>query len=624
MNTQQSLSIKPKLYLCLLLVVLTLAVYWQVQNFDYVYYDDHAYVIQNAQVMNGLSLKGIEWAFKTTYLGLWHPISWLSLMFDSELYRGNPGGYHWTNLVFHIACTVLIFLVLCCLTGALWKSVVVAALFGLHPLHVEPVAWIASRKDVLSAFFFILALWFYAGYAEKQKMGHYFLVMLMFILGLMAKPMVVTLPFILLLLDLWPLNRFERFDQQETLTKSMIGGVWSRFRQFWLVGWNNRFLFLEKLPFLGVAVVMSIVMYVTQEESEAVAPLTELSIYDRIVNVCVAYAAYLGKTIWPVNLAVFYPHPGHWPLENFVAALVILTGLICFGLIKRRDYPYLYVGLGWYIITLLPVIGFVQIGAQSMADRYTYIPLIGIFIIVVWGTSYIVERFRIQQMWVGILSFCVLAALSGVAWIQLQCWKNGLTLFEHAIQATSGNYIAHNNLANHLLKRGDSTSAERQYREAIRIKPNFEPAYLGLGALLARQQKDTEAMAEFKKALIIKPDFATARFHLGALLEKNNYLEEALVQYREAVRFQPDEASFHNNLGVALLKLDRLKEATEEFQVAVQLKPDHAGAFNNLGMALSRAGKMEEASAAFREALRLAPDCANAQIHLSRIQQTKG
>jgi len=365
-------------------------------------------------------------------------------------------------------------------------------------------------------------------------------------------------------------------------------------------------------------------MYIAQEKSEAIAPLTELSIYDRMVNACISYINYLGKTIWPVNLAVFYPHPGSWPLENFIETLVFLTGLVYFTLINRRDYPYLFVGLGWHIITLLPVIGFAQIGAQAMADRYTYIPLIGIFIAIVWGAGYIAERFRFKKMWVGILSFSVLAILSGISLIQLQYWKNGLTLFQHAIQATSGNYIAHNNMANHLIRTGDLSSAERQYREAIRVKQNFEPAYLGLGALFMMQQKDVEAKAEFKKALIINPDFAMARSHLGTLLERKHCLKEAVGQYREAVRLEPDQALFHNNLGVALMKLDRLKEATDEFYVAVQIKPDHAGAFNNLGMALSRAGRMKEASAAFREALRLAPDCVNAQIQLSRIQQTKG
>lgn len=624
MKLQQTASHKPKLYLCLFLVVSVLAVYWQVQNFDYVYYDDHAYVIQNAQVMNGLSLKGLEWAFTTTYLGLWHPLSWLSLMFDSELYRGNPGGYHWTNLVFHIICTVFLFLLLCRLTGAFWRSAIVAALFGLHPLHVEPVAWIASRKDVLSAFFFISALWFYAGYIEKRKVTPYFLVMLMFILGLMAKPMVVTLPFVLLLMDYWPLNRFEGLDQKGASRNSMVSRLQLKVCQFGLWGRKNRFLFVEKLPFFAVAAGISIVMYIAQEQSESVAPLSELSICDRMINACVAYAAYLGKTIWPVNLAVFYPHPGRWPLENFLPALVVLVFVMYFTLIRKRDYPFLFTGLGWYVITLLPVIGIVQIGAQARADRYTYLPLVGIFVAAVWGAAHVLRRFPLKKIWVGMLSCCVLAALSGVSWIQLQYWRNGVTLFQHAIEVTSGNYIAHNNLANHLVRRGDLSSAERHYREAIRLKPNFESAYLGLGALLAAQQKDAEALAEFKKAVAVNPDFAMARFHLGALLERRKDLEDALVQYREAVRLQPDEASFHNNLGVALMKLGRFKEATDEFHAAVQLKPDHAGAFNNLGMALSRSGRLEEASAAFREALRLAPDCANAQTQLSRIQRIKG
>jgi len=584
-----------------LLILIIAALFWRVQYFGFIHYDDVLYVTDNTHVQGGLSCEGFLWAMTTSHASNWHPLTWLSLMADYELFWLSPSGYHWNNLLFHMANTVLLFWVLNGMTGALWRPVFVAALFAVHPLHVESVAWVAERKDVLSAFFWMLTMGAYVRYVRHPVLSRYLAILLAFMLGLLAKPMLVSLPFVLLLVDYWPLRRF-RFGELSGLSR----------------------LIVEKIPLFIFSGASALVTFLVQKNAEAVASLEFLSTGMRLANAFVSYAAYVVKTFWPAGLAIFYPHPGTWPVWQVVWSVLLVVGVTVCAVACIRRYPYCIVGWLWYLGTLVPVIGLVQVGSQSMADRYTYIPLIGLFIVVVWGVADLLRGWRYGRT-VGVAAAtAVLSALIVVTWFQVQRWRDSITIFTHALKVTEGNYLAHNNLGMALKKGDRAEDAKAHFRAAINIKPNYAPAYNNMGYLLTREGRTEEGIQFYLKALQIRPDNVDVLFNLGEGLASIGRIDEAIVSYREALRLAPENPVVHNNFGVALTKKGSMNEAASEYREALRLKPDHAGAHNNLAMVLAEQGLLTEAITHFREALKLQPDYANAHYNLGLALKHKG
>ncbi|HYV17450.1 MAG TPA: tetratricopeptide repeat protein [Verrucomicrobiae bacterium] len=470
--------------LALLLALATLAVFARVVGFELLNYDDPLYVTANPHVQEGLTVAGVGWAFTTFTAANWHPLTWISLMLDASIGGIDPRVFHLTNVVLHLANVLLLFLLLDRLTGSPYRSAVTAALFAIHPLHVESVAWVAERKDVLSTLFLLLTLLAYAGFVERPGPVRRLGVVLMFALGLLAKPMLVTLPVLLLLLDAWPLRRKE---------------PWRR-------------LVLEKAPLFAMSIATGVVTIVAQRHAETVGSLAGYPLGVRVANAIVATVTYLGQTMWPTRLAVFYPHPGAslaaWKVIVSSAILAALT----FGAIRfRRSRPYLLIGWAWYLVTLAPVAGIVQVGWQARADRYTYIPLIGIFLAAVWAIS---DRIGERPAFLASLATAVVVLLGIGAFVQTGHWRDSETLFRHALAVTDDNAVAHLNLGTALLRRHQLAEAEEHFTEAVRINPAFAEAHSNLGVALGRQGRTDEAILEFRRALELQPDYPDARRNL--------------------------------------------------------------------------------------------------------------
>ena len=549
------------------------AVYALVYSHDFVSFDDPIYVTENAHVQAGLSGAGLAWALTTFHDSNWFPLTWLSHMLDVQLFGLDSGPQHLTNVLLHALSAVLLFVVLRRMTGARWPSAVVALLFGLHPLHVESVAWIAERKDVLSALFWMLTLWAYAGYVTRPTRSRYFLTLLLFCLGLMAKPMLVTLPLVLVLLDLWPLRR----------------GV----------------CLLEKLPFFAASLASSIVAYVAHQQGGAVASFEIVPLATRVENALITYVVYLLQAIWPARLAVFYPYPLKPILVPAIFAAVVLVGITTLAIREFSRRPYLTVGWLWYGITLLPVIGLVQTGSQARADRYTYIPLIGVSIAVVWGLSEVLAPWRRFRAALAIAAVVACAVIT--AW-QVRYWRDSVALYQHAIDVVPENYLAHFNLAAVLESQGRTSDALAQLREAVSIRPTSASARAELGQMLAQMGHADEALEQLQTAVNMRPNDPVAQFRLGSVLGTLGRPNDAAAHFLQVVRLQPENAEAHYNLGLALAEQDKLQDAAREFSETIKLRPQDAEAHFNLGVALARLNQIDQAIAQFSEALRLKPD----------------
>jgi len=597
--------------ICLFLIVVIFAVFWQVRTHEFLKYDDQVYVTDNSHVKAGLTLKSVIWAFTTTHAANWHPLTWLSHMLDCQLYGLKPAGHHLTSLLLHILNTLLLFLVLKRMTGALWGSSFVAALFALHPLHVESVAWVAERKDVLSTFFWILTMWTYVRYTKRPRLNRYWLVLLSFALGLMSKPMLVTLPFVLLLVDYWPLGRLQfrplsgphRLNTDKSKDTSDQGSFVLR-------------LVLEKAPFFVLAAVSSFLTFFVQRSGGAVASLGLVPLETRVANALVSYVSYIGKMIWPHRLAVFYPYPDMFPAWQVAGAVLLLGCVTLLVILGARRWPYLMVGWLWYLGTLVPVIGLVQVGEQAMADRYTYVPLIGPFIMIAMGVSDILSGWRYRRMVMAISGGLLLSIFMIITWSQVRYWHNAVTLFEHSLEVTANNSLIQYGLGVALDDQGKTQEAIAHYIEALKIKPDNAETHYNLGVALAQQGKSEEAIAHFTEALRIKPDHTNAHNNLGLILAQQGKTQEAIVHYIEALRVDPNDAYVHNNLGLALAQQGRNQEAITHYTEALRIKPDNAEAHNNLGIALVQQGRNQEAIAHFAEALRIAPHDAKAHNNL--------
>jgi len=621
-----------------LLVLVTLALYWPVTGHDFVNLDDPEYVTANVHVQGGLTWESVEWACSNTVCCNWHPLTVWSHMLDCQLFGLKPWGHHLTSVLLHALNAALVFALLQLMTGSTWRSMAVAALFALHPLRVESVAWVAERKDVLSAFFGLLALMAYARYAQNgrqksevrsqtpavpntqhatrntQHASSFFLLSLSFFaLGLMSKPMLVTLPFVMLLLDYWPLRRMEKVEVRGQ--RSEVGSRSSRFT-------FHVSLLLEKLPFFILAALGSIVTMVVQRR--AMTAVESLPLDARAGNALISYGRYLGKLLWPTDLAVYYPHPGHWPLDQVMLAGGAILGLSVLIWVTRRRHPYLLVGWLWFVGTLVPVIGLVQVGAQAMADRYTYLPSLGGLIMAVWGVSALTQRWRYQALALSVAGGAAVLLCLVLTRQQAGCWKESETLFRHALAVTKDNWLAHINLGIALHNKGQLDQALSHFQEAARLKPNHADVYSNLGVALDDNGQTDEAIRQFEKAIQLRPNHADARYNLGNALAKQGHADEAIRQFQEALRLKPDKADAHNNLGLALARQGQTDAAIRQFQEALRLNPGHADAHLNLGNALAAKGQTDTAIQQFQETLRLKPDYAQARYNLGIILSMKG
>jgi len=642
-----------KIAICIFLVISTLTVYSQVQDHEFLDYDDLSNVTQNLNVQSGLNSESVIWAFTTAHFVSWQPITWLSHMLDYQLYGSNPKGHHLTNLLFHIASVLILFLVLLRMTGAVWQSGLVAALFALHPFNVESVAWVSERKNVLSTFFWFLTMRAYVHYVEKPSAQRYGLVALLFALGLMSKPMLVTLPFVLLMMDYWPLRRFE-FEHEKGhngIAKKYTGKKLS----IWHLVW-------EKTPLFLLTVGSSITTFIAQQSGGAVKSMEFFSLSARLTNAMVSYLEYLKKTVWPEGLAVLYPHPGNaLALWKGILCGLALVGISAFAIKFIRKAPYFAFGWFWYLGTLIPVIGIVQVGVQSMADRYAYVPLIGIFIIVAWGLSELIAKWRHKDKVLTVVAGICIPILMVITWNQVSHWKNGITIFTHAIEVTDKKHptfaVAYYNLGNALLTVGKTEESIPHYKEAIKLNPDFSRAYNSLGIALQKEGKTEEAISHYKIAIELVPEFALAHSNFGNALFSNGkiegaishykraikldpdlsmaydnlgqalyffgqtlYLEgkteEAISKFKTAIEFKPDFFLSHSSLGFVLYKEKQFGEAVSHLKTAIELKPDDAGAHNNLGGALFSEGRIEEAISYFKTAIKLKADFAAAHTNL--------
>ncbi len=573
---------KTKLLLYIILVAVTLAVYWQVHQFDFVNIDDNIYVTENYHIKSGITLQSIRWAFSTTYAEFWHPLTWLSLMADYELYGLHAGGYHVTNLIFHILSTLLLFWLFSRMTGEIWKSAFVAAFFALHPLHVESVAWISERKDVLSAFFWMLTLCLYVFYTEKQSIKRYLLVVFSFVLALLSKPMVVTLPVVMILLDYWPLKRFE-------------------LRKDNLFAWQIK----EKLPLLMLSAVFSVITIFAQQKPYD--PEASFALTSRLINVPVTFVTYLIKTFRPYDLAIIYPFSAQIPVWQAAGAILLIIAITVAVMMTVRRQPYLFVGWFWYAIIVAPVIGIIQVGNQAMADRYTYLPLIGIGIMLAWGVPMLLQHKVPSKKILSSAAIIFLTFLALLAWKQCGYWKSSRGICSHTIRVTKDNYVAHINLGSVLFDEGKNEEAIRHFNEVIRIRPGLILSYNKRGLAYAKLGQYQKAFEDLNNVIRLKPDYADA-YNSRALI---NYAlkrhREAIEDLTEAVRLKPDHAEAFNNRGNIHLGLGQHQKAVEDLSKAIALKPDNPAIYYNRGTAYIHLAQYQQAIDDYSKAVALNP-----------------
>jgi protein O-mannosyl-transferase len=582
-------------------VLLNLFVFAAVRHFQLVNWDDSTYVTENPTVLGGLSWSSAWWALTTGHSPYWHPMTWLSHLLDVTLFGTDAGAYHVTNLVLHVANTLLVFELFRRMTGAVGRSAFVAAIFAVHPLHVESVAWIAERKDVLSTFFWVLTVLAYVAYVRRPAVPRYIGMLVLYALALMSKPMVVTLPVVLLLLDVWPLRR---------------DTPWAR-------------LVMEKVPLFALALATSVATVIIQHRVGAMAALDALPWHLRAANATIGYVAYLWKTVWPTHLAAFYPLFAISParVAGAAAALAAVTLAV---IASRTRHPYLVVGWFWYVITIAPVIGFLQAGEQGMADRFMYVPMIGVLVTIAWGVPELARGLVSRGAWLLPASAIALVAASAVtARAQTAHWSDSVSLWQHATRVTPESYIAHENLGQALRELGQLEEARVSYEKALVYAPARSPGYLAviqnsLGMVLTREGKTLEALDHFAAAARLDPGFAEAQSNLGNALAAEGRLAEAIEHYREAVRLKPEYTEPRVGLGGALLRQGNAGDAIPSYREAVRLDPNLAEAHNGLGAALATEGHDAEAMAEYTEALRLKPDLPTAHLNVAVLLIKKG
>ena len=584
---------------CLFLAAIIWAVFGQTLYHEFVNYDDNTYVYENPVVQKGLTWEGFRWALTYGNIGHWHPLTWLSHMLDCQFYGLSPGGHHLTNILLHTATAILLFLVLRRMTGFLWRSAFVAAVFAIHPLRAESVAWVAERKDVLSAFFFMLTLGAYVRYVRRPpSMVRYGAVVLFFALGLLSKNMLVTVPFVLLLLDYWPLNRLSGFSPQVLLRRVA-----------------------EKIPLFVLTIGSCVATVLVPEKLTA----DKLPFGLRLENAVVSYVIYLWQMIHPAGLACLYPNPTNhlplWPVAGALGLLLAISGVVW---TFRQTYPCFVVSWLWYLGMTIPVIGIVQISGYAHADRYTYLPQIGLYLMLTWAAAELCAGWRHRRMVLGGGSMIILMALIFCARVQTSYWQNSESLWTHTLACTSDNFVGHTNLGNALLQKGSVDEAIAHCQKALHIRPDSAEAHYNLGIALLQKGNVDEAITYFQKSLQIKPDDAEAHNNLGIALCQKHGEAEAITHYQRALQIKPDDAEAHYNLGNALLQMGNVDEAIVHYQKSLQIKSDSAEAHYNLGNALIKKGSVDEAITHFQKALQIKPDDAETHNNLGIALLQKG
>ena len=602
----------PGFVICLSLILLTAFAFEPVRHNDFVNYDDNIYVTENRNVTVGLTADSIVWAFTTSDVANWHPLTWLSHQLDCQLFGLNPFWHHMTSLVFHIANTLLLFCVFNRMTKALWASAFVASAFALHPLHVESVAWIAERKDVLSMFFWMLTMAAYLRYAEKPKAGRYLLVAAALCLGLMAKPMLVTLPFVLLLLDYWPLGRFRH--------QSLVESESSPYKSATALG-----LIIEKIPLLIIVIISCAVTYLAQQGGGAIRLSETFPLKLRIANAFVSYISYIAKMFYPVSLAVLYPHSeGSLQLWQSVASLALLVVISVLIILAARRRGFLLVGWFWYLGTLIPVIGFVQVGVQAIADRYTYVPLVGIFIMLAWSFAGLVRKLSLPKLVIALPTGLLIIAMLICTRIQLRYWKDSFTLFKHTLDVTENNYVMHLNFGGALFQKGRFDEAIDHFKQALKINPGFADAHRDIGFVFLKQQKTDQAITAFEQALQMKENWGEVYNYLGLAYAQNGQFETAIEKYNHALKLEPDYAEAMKNLGIAHQRLGQTQQAVENWQKALGLEPYNPDANYNMGLFMVSVGDYEKAAAYFAAVIDEKPDWAEARYNLGAAYYQQG
>jgi tetratricopeptide (TPR) repeat protein len=634
----------------LLLIVIALAAYWPIRHAEFTNFDDDVYVTDNPQVLHGLTREGFRWAFTTFHACNWHPVTWLSHMADCSLFGENATELHLVSVGFHLANTLLLLLLLQRMTGALWRSAFVAALFALHPLHVESVAWIAERKDVLSTFFFFLTLLAYERYVKEletrnpkpetnpksqtrnveslasdaslhstfrvSRITHhasffYLLALVLFALGLMSKPMLVTLPFVLLLLDYWPLQRLRRATAGSTLKTrdARLKAVLPLLR--------------EKLPFFVLSASSSAVTFWAQNTGGAVVPMKEVPFPTRLASAAVAYVAYLGKAFWPTKLGVPYPFVSDLPEMKVALAVIFLLAATVMAFAAARRAPYVLVGWAWFVGTLVPVIGLVQVGSQAMADRYSYVPLIGVFVMVSWCAVELTRQWRWQGLALALPAAMILAGCFVCTRLQVACWRNNLTLFSHTLRVTENNPVAEQCFGFALALSGKEQEAIQHFDAALRLWPDYQPALLDRGVALIVEGRMDEAVADFQEAIRRQPNSEKAYYQLAGAMARQKKLAEAQASYLLALRCQPNFAEAHSKLGNVLLLLGDKTNAMSHLYEAVRINPDYAEGQYALGNELAQQQKFAESVIHLRAAIKAQPNYASALNDLAWLLATQ-
>ncbi len=600
-----------KIIIISIFLIITICItYGQVVNHEFISFDDDQYIFNNNNVIHGLNVKSFLWALTSFYPDYWHPMTWYSHMLDCQMFGLNSGMHHLVNVFFHISNTLLVFIVFYRMTGSLWKSAFVAALFGLHPLHVESVAWSAERKDLLSTFFWMLTMLSYQKYVQQRKIQRYLIMILFYILGLLSKPMLVTLPFTLLLLDYWPLQRLRL--QSSHLEKA------GPYRD------TNLNLIWEKIPLVILAILSSLITFLAQHAVGAMSSLTALPIHIRIINIIESYAFYIEKMLWPLHLAVIYPYsPELVSLWFFVIACFFIIIISAAAFITSIRYPWFIVGWLWYLGTLVPVVGIVQVGLQTMADRYTYIPLIGLFIIFAWGLPELLKRWQYRQIVLEVSAGIILSILIIISWVQIGYWKNDYTLFGHALKVTENNYVAHSYIAKFLIDRGDFDSAINHGTEALRINPNYSYTYYIMGLALKNKGDLSGAIDNYAKAIRLDSNSIEAYNNLGNIYGQQGKFNDAIKQYSKVLEINPGSEVANVNMGITLVNLGRVNEAIHYYNKALLIKPDYKEAEYNIGVALLLQGKIDESIQHYKKVLIIDPRYMNVNEILLKLLEHK-
>jgi tetratricopeptide (TPR) repeat protein len=586
---------KRKVLIYAALTVITLAAFEGLRYNDFVCYDDSLYVSENPNVIQGLTFDSFVWAFKSCKdTANWHPVTWLSHTLDCEMFGLNAHRHHLMNLLFHVANTLLLFFIFERMTGAVWRSAFVAGIFGIHPVHVESVAWMAERKDVLSGLFWMLTIIAYLNYISKGGKSRYLLIVLLFCLGLMAKSMLVTLPFVLLLLDYWPLGRLK--TQNAGFKKQAAG------------------LVCEKLPLFALSLVFCVIAFIAQRSGGAMVSIEKFPLKLRLANIFVSYVSYIGKIFYPANLAVLYPGRMDFSASKIVISFLILALISRLVVYFHRGYPE--VGWFWYLGTLVPVIGLVQIGSQSIADRYLYLPLIGISVMVGWGFWELVGRKSYGRPLSGTLCAIIFAVLILLTRQQVEYWRDSITLFNHTLKVTENNSVICNNLGIVLSSQGKFEEAASNYQKAVQIEPRNTRAYCNLALVYSKLGRWNEAVETFRHAILVEPNYPDSYCGLGIIYNKLERWNEAVQACKEAIRLQPDFIDAYYNLGLAYNKLGRYSEAADAFKQSIRLSPAFADAHYNLGLAYGKLGRPDEAIEAFRQAVHFKPDFTDAYYNI--------